>query len=164
MFRLISRRVDGLVWIDCSPESDSGVPGVAVGLEYPAGISVMVDPDSAVSRLMGLADGREVEIVQGERPLFPGIVPLVHREKAGRSGTVRVFDGVAPPCGESLPDDDVVVCTTRKSLAPAKCCWKLYWPAFELGTLSARVLLNTIKERGVRPDTVRLLPVLSGPG
>jgi LacI family transcriptional regulator len=163
MYRLISRRVDGLVWIDCPPEPDSGVPGVAVGLEYAEGVSVMVDPGPAVSSLTALADGRAVKIRQGERPLFPGIISLVPREKTGKSGTVRVFDGVAPPCGESFPDDVIVVCTTRKSVVPAKGCWKLYWPAFELGTLSARVLLNTIKGRGVRPDIVRLLPVLSGP-
>ena len=163
MFRLISRRVDGLVWIDCLPEPDSEVPGLAVGLEYAAGVSVVVDHDHAISSLMALAEGRAVEIQQGEKPLFPGIVNLLPRQKAGKSGTVRVFDGVSPPCCEPLPDDVIVVCTTRKSPVPAKGIWKLYWPAFELGTLSARVLLNTIKGRGVRPDTVRLLPVLSGP-
>ncbi|HPJ48055.1 MAG TPA: hypothetical protein PK162_04125 [Synergistales bacterium] len=41
--------------------------------------------------------------------------------------------------------------------------WKLYWPAFELGTLSARLLLNTIQAKGVRPGAVSVLPVLSGP-
>ncbi len=163
MFRLLSRRVDGFVWLDGLPEPDSEVPGITVGALSPSGVSVVVDTEAAVAMLQGLAGERNIELFQGERVFFPGLDTLLQAERKGGGGTVRVFDGVLPPEKEIDPGDTLVICTTRK--CPVISCnfWRLYWPAFELGTLSARVLLNTIKGRGARPETVRLLPVLSGP-
>lgn len=163
MFRLLSRRVDGFVWLDGTPEPDAEVPGITVGTSFSSGVSVVVDMEVAANLLKGLAGERGIELLQGERPFFPGIGKFLPGAKKGEGGTVKVFDGVLPPCKGSDPADTPVVCTTRR--CPDVFCnfWKLYWPAFELGTLSARVLLNTIRGKGVRPETVRLLPILSGP-
>ncbi len=163
MFRLLSRRVDGLVWLDGPPEPDAEVPGVTVGMPSPSGVSVLVDIEAAASLLQGLAGRKEIEILQGEGPFFPGLIKFLPGNRNKGDGTVKVFDGILPPGSGPVPGDFRVICTTRKSPAFFPGSWKLYWPAFELGTLSARVLLNTIRGRGVRPETVRLLPVLSGP-
>ncbi|MDO9508976.1 MAG: LacI family DNA-binding transcriptional regulator [Thermovirgaceae bacterium] len=163
MFRFLSRRVDGFVWLDGLPEPDAEVPGITVGIPSPSGVSVLVDIEVAASLLQGLAGDRDIEIVQGERPFFPGIHSFLPVVKKKESGTVRVYDGNLPPDTETEHGDILVICTTRKCPVLSPDSWRLYWPAFELGTLSARVLLNTIRGRGARPETVRLLPVLSGP-
>jgi len=163
MFRLLSRRVDGFVWLDGPPEPDAEVPGVTVGTKFPSWVSVVVDTEAAANLLLGLAGERDIEILQGERPFFPDIGTFLPDVKKGEGGAVRVFDGVLPPDVKTDPRDTLVICTTRKCPVISCSSWRLYWPAFELGTLSARVLLNTIRGKGVRPETVRLLPVLSGP-
>lgn len=163
MFRLLSRRVDGFVWLDGPPEPDAEVPGVAVGGPSPSGVSVAVDMEAAATLLRGLAGERDIEFLQGEKPFFPGMGAFLPDAKKGERGTVTVFDGVLPPDRKTVPGDVCVICTTRKCPILYPDCRKLYWPAFELGAISARVLLNTIRGRGVRPETVRLLPVLSAP-
>lgn len=163
MFRLLSRRVDGLVWLDGLPEPDAEVPGVTVGEAPQSGVSVAVDTEAAASLLRDLARGREVEILQGERPFFPGIGRFLPVQGKEGGGTVRFYDGTLPSGRETAPDDSDVICTTRKHPVHSCEAWNLFWPAFELGTLSGRILLNTMLGRGVRPETVRALPVLSAP-
>lgn len=163
MFRLLSRRVDGFVWLDGPPEPDAEVPGIAVGSLFPAGVSVVVDMEAAATLLRGLAGERNIELSQGERAFFAGMGAFLPGAEKREGGAVRVFDGILPPEKGIDTGDTLVICTTRKCPVISCSSWRLYWPAFELGTLSARVLLNTIKGRGVRPETVRLLPVLSGP-
>lgn len=163
MFRLLSRRVDGFVWLDGLPEPDAEVPGISVGTEFHSGVSVVVDTGAASNLLRGLAGDRDIELFQGERPFFPDIGLFLAGSKKKEGGTVRVFDGILPSNEKVDQRDTFVICTTRKCPVISHSSWRLYWPAFELGTLSARVLLNTIRGKGVRPETVRLLPVLSEP-
>ncbi|HOI81912.1 MAG TPA: LacI family DNA-binding transcriptional regulator [Synergistales bacterium] len=163
MYRLLSRRVDGFVWLDGEPEPDAGIPSITVGRTRAGGASVSVDIGSAASQLTRLAEGRKIEVFQGENPLFPGIQVLLPGDTERGGGTVRIFDGLLPPRNGSSSEGIAVVCATRRCPVVPSGAWKLYWPAFELGTLSARLLLNTIQAKGVRPGAVSVLPVLSGP-
>lgn len=160
---LLSRRVDGFILADGGPEPEADIPAITVGRKREGSVSVSVDMDSAACRLIRLADGRRIELFQGEKPLFPGIGSLLPIDGATRKGSLRLFDGLLPPRNGSSPDDADVICATRRCPMVPTGAWKLYWPAFELGTLSARLLLNIIQEKGVRPQVVSVLPVLSGP-
>lgn len=162
MFRLLSRRVDGIVWLDGPPEPDAGVPGVAVGTRLEEGVSVVVDTGSAAAQLIRLAGQRDIIVRQGENPLFPGIQPFLPRTHNKKEGALTVFDGTPPDMDIVNPEDIWVVCATRRQPPVPPGAWTLYWPAFELGTLSARLLLNIIQGKGVRPGTVTVLPSLSG--
>jgi len=161
MFRLLSRRVDGFVWLDGPPEPDAGVPGVAVGTKREDGISVLVDNSSAAEQLTRLAGERDIILHQGENPFFRGIQPLLPRAQKKGAGVVSVYDGTPPPMDIASSEDTKVICATRKHPHVPPGNWTLYWPAFELGTLSARLLLNIIQGKGLRPGTVTVLPSLS---
>jgi len=160
---LLSRRVDGFILFDNGPAPEADIPSVIVGPKREGGHTVSVDLGSAASQLARLADGRAVELHQGENPFFPGIGALLPDDAPKKKGTVRLFDGLLPQEEGTSPDDTVVISATRRCPAVPPGAWKLYWPAFELGTLSARLLLNIIQGKGVRPQVVSVLPALTGP-
>ena len=119
-----------------------------------------MDLGSAASQLASLPTDRRSD---SPNPFFPGIGALLPDDAPKKKGTVRLFDGLLPQEEGTSPDDTVVISATRRCPAVPPGAWKLYWPAFELGTLSARLLLNIIQGKGVRPQVVSVLPALTGP-
>ena len=160
---LLSRRVDGFILFDNGPAPEADIPSVIVGPKREGGHTVSVDLGSAAAQLVRLADGRAVKLFQGENPFFPGIGALLPDGAPKKEGTVRLFDGLLPQGEGTSPGDTLVISAARRCPAVPTGAWKLYWPAFELGNLSARLLLNIIQGKGVRPQAVSVLPVLSGP-
>ena len=155
---LLARHVDALVWCDGLPLHTENVACVSIGNSSPGGVSIAVDDEAAAVKLRRLAAGRKVCHIKGENPLFPSVDPG-SGEPAAR-GTLLVFDGAF---GESPGvSDDAVVCGCQSMCVPAG-WYRLLFPAFEMGVLAGRVLLNMLRGKGVRPETVTVAPSLLSP-
>jgi LacI family transcriptional regulator len=163
--RLISRRVDGLVFLEDSPQETGGLPVVSVGLRNPSGVSVSIDLEGTASILKAFAGERGIRYKAGERALFPGLGKNLQQEGKESKGTLWVYDEACPkeeqtpPLG---PGDDIVICGSRRE-AFYSGFWVLEFPAFEMGVLAARILVNSLRNRGVRPQAVSVVPSLFSP-
>ena len=163
--RLVSRRVDGLILLDCKKQYEVDVPVVSVGSYNPGSTNVSVDMEAAAQALKALAAGREIIYREGDGALFTGLDGLLGVEVKKARGILHVMDGM--PREENTtsfrePCDDYVISGSRKE---ALFCgfWVLEYPAFEMGVLAARILVNGIRGKGVRPHDVFLVPSLFSP-
>ncbi len=163
--RLISRRVDGLVFLEDTPQETGGLPVVSVGLRNPSGVSVSIDLEGAAAILKAFAGERGIRYRAGERALFSGLGKILQQEGKESKGTLWVYDEACPkeeqtpPLG---PGDDIVICGSRRE-AFYSGFWVLEFPAFEMGVLAARILVNSLRNRGVRPQAVSVVPSLFSP-
>ncbi len=162
--RLASRRADGLVFVDDIPQDTAGLFVVSIGPPNPSGARVSVDLEAAAAMLKVFAGARKIRYVAGEKPLFTGLEKLLHQEKNMPEGTLLVSDGAKPEETASLkgPQDEIVICGSRRD-AVFPGVWVLEYPAFEMGVLAARILVNSLRGRGVRPQAVALVPSLFSP-
>jgi len=162
--RLVSRRADGLVFVDDNPQDTAGLSVVSVGSPNPSGAHVSVDLEATAAILKGFAGARKIRYVAGEKPLFTGLGKLLQQEIKTPEGRLLVCDGAKPPWTASLehPHDEIVICGSRRE-AVYPGVWVLEYPAFEMGVLAARILVNGLRNRGVRPQAVSLVPSLFSP-
>ncbi|MFP4482927.1 MAG: hypothetical protein ACLFN0_09080, partial [Thermovirgaceae bacterium] len=135
-----------------------------VGTPNPSGACVSIDLEAAAGILKAFAGERKICYVAGKSPLFNGIEKLFQQEEETSKGTLLVYDGARPEEKTSLqcPQHDIVICGSRRE-AFYSGFWVLEYPAFEMGVLAARILVNSLRDRGVRPQTVTLVPSLFSP-
>lgn len=163
--RLLSRRVDGFVFLEDIPRETGNLPVVCVGMSNPGGVGVSVDIHGAASALKAFAGPRRIQYKYGERPLFPGLGEILQHETQGSGASLHVYDGACPEEGGTSPPDpgdDIVLCGSRGE-AVYSGFWVLEFPAFEMGVLAARILVNSLRNRGARPQSVSLVPSLFSP-
>jgi len=162
--RLVSRHADGLVFVDDIPQDTAGLSVVSIGPPNPSGTCVSVDLEAAAAILRVFAGARKILYVAGEKPIFTGLGKFLQQEGNKPEGTLLVCDGANPeePASLRQPQDEIVICGSRReALCPG--VWVLEYPAFEMGVLTARILVNSLRNRGVRPQAVTLVPSLFSP-
>jgi LacI family transcriptional regulator len=154
---LSARRIDGLIWLDPEMPRLPGMPTVTVGFRLEGALSVLIDQEEGERRLLSLAGETPIRYRPGPDALFRGI-----GEKYGKSAPGEVSqrewvfcDGTVPANGERA----ILACGQVLAHNPSNMPL-LVWPAFETGVLSARLLLNSLKQQANLPEIVLVQPRL----
>ncbi len=159
---LAARKVDCVLWAgggSAFARNPRGtvLPLVTLGFSFPPLPSVRVTEEESVLRLRAAAEGEELRLFSGPRPLFPFLSRSIPKGTPGERNIFPVFDGCFPfgrrGCLCSLPEsprqDDF---------------FRLEWPAFEMGTMGARRALNVLSGSRTLPEVIWLPPLLKSPG
>lgn len=155
--RIESRKADGLIWAGSSDlrSFNADMPVVRVGAQPDGALScVWLDEKGILERVRGLAAGRPVEFHVGEGGPMSFLAALANEPGVGRPFVI--YDGVCNYPHDAAPD---LLCVDERSARLLRVpCLRL--PSRELGTLSARVLMNFVRELGARPPKVLVRPQL----
>lgn len=154
---LSARRMDGLIWLDPEMPRLPGMPTVTVGFRLEGAHSVLIDEEEGLLRLRSLAGEAPVTYRPGPEALFRGMGEKLAKPPASRvSPPGWVFcDGTFPERGERA----ILACGQSPGHNPSNLPL-LVWPAFETGVLSARLLLNSLKQQANLPGVVLVRPRL----
>lgn len=154
---LSARRIDGLIWLDPEMPRLPGMPTVTVGFRLKGAHSVLVDHEEGLRRLGSFAGEAPVFYRPGRETLFREIGERLGRKPVGKSPSEGwvLCDGTFPGGGEQ----GILACGQVPGQYPPGLPL-LVWPAFETGVLSARLLLNSIKQQPNLPDVVLVPPRL----
>ena len=150
---LKGRGVDGALWLDGLPDEEPDFPLVTLGRSLPRGSAIVIDEGRLAQALLCLAGPEGIALLQGERPLFPGLAPLIP-EPPDAARALALYDGLVPR--PPLPTR-AILCG-QPDLAALFNWISVPWPAFELGVLAGRLLFNLIRDQGSRPGEIRLAP------
>ncbi|NLB83727.1 MAG: LacI family transcriptional regulator [Synergistaceae bacterium] len=159
---LAARKVDCILWAGSdapfatnSPEIY--IPMVTLGFSLPPIPSVRVIEDETLLRLREVAEGKELRLFSGPRPLFPFLSRCIPRGTPGEKHVFSVFDGV-PPQG-------LRGCHCTSPEAPQQAgLFRLEWPASEMGAMGGRRVLNVLSGNRTLPEVIWLPPLLKAPG
>lgn len=150
---IASRRADGVLWFGKAPDTpdesrfgEGSVPMVVVG-DVASGNTCVVPALEETVAMLKARFGGSVIYIGGGAPQIPGLAGLL--PAADPDAKAVISDG---ECG--APGVCVPVIRTSESPAPAD--FVLRWPAFEVGTAAARILMNRIDARGLQPSQVRI--------
>jgi LacI family transcriptional regulator len=158
LFRMLSaRRVDGLIWLDPEMPRLPSIPTVTVGFRCEGAVSVLIDEEEGERRLRSLVGDAPVCYWPGEGALFAGIGRKVGCPCEGEVPPQGwVFrDGTLPGPGEKA-----ILASGQGREGNPFGLPLFVWPAFETGVLSARLLLNSIRQQANLPDVVLVQPRL----
>lgn len=141
----VTRQVEGLLWAaDSAFDGVGTLPLVSIGSSGPnGGMRIQLDEDSLREAALEIAKGRPLVYRSGPFPLFP-FFSQFGKEEAEElpSNAVVLFDDCLPPMG--WPPDRGVVCGNPEwAKIGGFSCFE--WPAFDLGVISARLLLDALK-------------------
>lgn len=141
----VTRQVEGLLWAADSPfEGVGDLPFVSIGSSgSKGGMRLQLDEDPLLESALEIAKGRPLVYRSGPFPLFPFFSRFGKKEEKDLpSNAVVLFDDCLPPMG--WPSDRGVVCGNPEwAKIGGFSCFE--WPAFDLGVLSARLLLDALK-------------------
>lgn len=154
---LSARRIDGLIWLDPEIPRLPGMPTVTVGFRLEGALSVLIDNEEGLRRLGSLARETPICYRPGREALFREIGEKLEKlpgVKGSPPGWV-LCDGTVPERGEQ----GILACGQVPEHNPSGLPL-LVWPAFETGVLSARLLLNALKQQPNLPDVVLVPPRL----
>ncbi len=145
-----SRRADGILWFGTAPDAaifaDGAIRRVTVGDCVSEGPCVVPAFEETVEMLTARFGG-EPAYLAGAEPLMPGLSRVLSAECPNPKAVI--LDGAPDGTGGNVP-------VIRPADSPGKCDFILRWPAFEVGTASARILMNLIGDRGPLPSQVRI--------
>jgi len=151
--RLLDRKVDGVIWASDAPfpSGEDGIPSVIVGNgEGDPSMRVLLDEEVISRNVLSFAGGRPISYRGGDRPFFPFLEGL---SSIGREDGMVLWDGDLPSLDNLA--EGILLCGDRSILAPLMVP-HLPWPAFDMGHLSARGLINVVREKGVRPKEIKV--------
>ena len=148
-----SRRADGVLWFGAAPDApdetrfgEGSVPMVVVG-DVAAGSTCVVPALEETVAMLKTHFGGAVTYACGRTPHIPGLAGLLPAADPDAKAVIR--DGDCGASGAGIP-------VIRTSESPAPADFVLRWPAFEVGTAAARILMNRINARGLQPSQVRI--------
>ena len=154
---LRSRKVDGVIWISPAKiKSLTDIPVISVGRVYDKGYSILMDMSSLCEKLASLSESPwsifNVDTNSFIDVLLEQLKSLQH--PVARKIMLLKTEDVA------ITDPPILFIGSSPVLVNQK-GYCLSIPFFELGTITGRVFLNSLQDRGVRPSKVLMTPSIS---
>ena len=156
---LSARRVDGVICVyEKPPETEMDLVAVTVGEHDPNGVSIKFDEAAIVDKIMKMTDGLGFRYHKGEGAVYP----FLEKYQSEKDVKVHLIDGRVNKKIEASPLNFMVICGSQGE-ALVSGAWALEFPAFHLGALSGRLLINCLKDRRIRPQSVLVVPQVFTP-
>jgi LacI family transcriptional regulator len=157
---LSARRVDGLIFVyEKPPAEELNLPVVVVGEHQFDGVSIKFDEKAIVERIEKLSKGQGFRYYPGEGAVYSFLSKYQTQKKNAKC---HVLDGRLGQKVEASPDDVLVFCGSQEE-ASILGAWTLEFPAFHLGALSGRLMINRLRDKRIRPQAVLVVPQIFTP-